>query len=271
MSTNRFEGKVAVVTGGNSGIGLAAAKAYAREGAKVAITGRDEKTLQAAARAIGPGTLALHADATKVAELERAFKTIGEKFGKIDALFVNAGGGNFVPFERVTEAFFDEIFDVNVKGLYFTIQKALPWLAKGSAVLLTSSINAHIAMPNSSVYGASKAALLNLAQTLSAELVGRGIRVNVVSPGPIQTPIFGRMGLPAEVIQQLQDRLGSQIPVKRWGRPEDIAAAALYLTAPESAFVVGTELVVDGGTSTLSAPKLGEEPNAKEKELAAAP
>jgi NAD(P)-dependent dehydrogenase (short-subunit alcohol dehydrogenase family) len=251
VSRKRFEGKVAVVTGGNSGIGLATAKAYAQEGAQVAITGRDEKTLRQAAKEIGEGTLAIRADAAKTSELDTAMAAIKNQFGRIDALFVNAGVGRFVPFEQVTEAFYDEIMNINVKGLFFTIQKALPLMTKGSAIVLNASVNGHIALPGSTVYGASKAAVINLAKTLSIDLLSKGIRVNVVSPGPVMTPIFDRMGLPAEQLKQTQDWITNMVPLKRFGTSEELASAVLYLSSPESSFVIGSELVVDGGV-TLS-------------------
>ncbi len=251
MSIKRFEGKVAVVTGGNSGIGLGAAKAFAGEGAKVAITGRDEKTLQAAAKEIGPNTLAIRADVASLGDLDRAFDQIKKAFGKIDALFVNAGIGKFVPFDQVTESFFDETMDINLKGAFFTVQKAVPLMPKGSAVVFNASINAHMGMPNSSVYGASKAALVNLAKTLSADLLERQIRVNVVSPGPITTPIIDRMGMPTEQAQQTKEWIQSQVPLKRFGTTAEIAGAVLFLSAPESSYILGTEIVIDGGMVQL--------------------
>ena len=249
--SGRFSDKVAVVTGGNSGIGLATAVAFAREGARVAITGRNDETLQAAARELGPEALAIKADMSRVPEITKAMEQIKKKFGRIDALFVNAGIGRFVPFEDVTEEFFDETIATNLKGAYFTIQKAVPLFSKGAAVVLNASINAHMGMPGSSVYGASKAAVLNMAKTLSADLLPRGVRVNAVSPGPVATQIFARMGLPEDQTRQLKDQIAQQVPLKRFGRPEEIAAAVLYLSAPDSAFVVGTELVIDGGMIQL--------------------
>ena len=246
-----FDGKVAVVTGGNSGIGLATAKAFVREGAKVAITGRSEATLQAAQQELGPEALVIKADMSKVSEITRAMDLIRKRFDRIDALFVNAGIGSFVPFEQVTEQFYDAIMATNVKGLFFTVQKAVPLLNAGSAVVLNASINAHKGMPGSTVYGASKAAVVNLAKTLSADLLQRGVRVNVVSPGPIETPIFGKMGLADDQLRQTREWIVSQVPLKRFGNPDDIASAVLYLSSPASAFVVGTELVVDGGMIQL--------------------
>ncbi|HEV8199084.1 MAG TPA: SDR family oxidoreductase [Candidatus Polarisedimenticolia bacterium] len=249
--SERFKDKVAVVTGGNSGIGLAAAKAFVREGAKVAITGRSDETLKTAQKALGPDALVIKADMGRVSEIESAMGRIRERFGRIDALFVNAGIGKFVPFEEVTEAFFDETMATNLKGLFFTVQKAAPLFTKGAAVVLNASINAHLGMPGSSVYGASKAAVVNLAKTLSADLLARGVRVNVVSPGPITTPILDRMGLPEQETRQLKEHITSRVPLKRFGTPDEVASAVLYLSSPESAYIVGTELVVDGGMIQL--------------------
>ena len=239
------------MTGGNSGIGLATAKAFAREGAKVAITGRSDATLKAAQKELGAGALVIKADMSRVPEITAAMDRIKERFGRIDALFVNAGIGRFVPFEEVTEEFFDETMATNLKGAFFTIQKAVPLFARGAAVVLNASINAHMGMPSSSVYGASKAGVVNLAKTLSADLLQHGVRVNVVSPGPVATPILDRMGLPEEQTRQLKERITEQVPLKRFGQPDEIAAAVLYLSSSESGFVVGTELVIDGGMIQL--------------------
>jgi len=249
--SQRFKDKVAGVTGGNSGIGLAAAKAFVREGAKVAITGRSDTTLKAAQKELGPDVLVIKADMSRVPEIAAAMARIKDRFGRIDALFVNAGIGRFVPFEDVTEEFFDETMATNLRGAFFTIQKAVPLLSRGAAVVLNASINAHMGMPGSSVYGASKAAVVNLAKTVSADLLQRGVRVNVVSPGPVTTPILDRMGLPEEQTRQIKERITEQVPLKRFGHPDEIAAAVLYLSSSESAFVVGTELVVDGGMIQL--------------------
>jgi len=249
--SERFNGKVAVVTGGNSGIGLATAKAFAREGARVAITGRSEATLKAAQQELGPGALAIRADVSRVPEIAAAMKRVGEAFGRIDALFVNAGMGKFVPLEEVTEQFFDETIGANLKGAFFTVQKAVPYLAEGAAVVLNASVNAHMGMPGSSVYGASKAGVVNLAKTLSADLLKRNVRVNVVSPGPVETPILARMGLSAAQTRETKEWITQQVPLKRFADADEIAAAVLYLSSPESRFVVGTELVVDGGMIQL--------------------
>ncbi|MGH9868586.1 MAG: SDR family oxidoreductase [Candidatus Polarisedimenticolia bacterium] len=247
----RFKGKVAVVTGGNSGIGFAAARAFVREGAKVAITGRSDATLEAARKELGPEALAIKADMSRVPEIAGAMEQVKARFGRIDALFVNAGIGRFVPLEEVTEEYFDEIVGTNLKGAFFTVQKAVPLLASGSAIVLNASINAHIGMASTSVYGATKAAVVSLARTLSADLLARGVRVNAVSPGPVATPIFDRLGLSEEGARQAKEWIAGQVPLKRFGQPDEIASAVLYLSSPESAFVVGTELVVDGGMVPL--------------------
>jgi NAD(P)-dependent dehydrogenase (short-subunit alcohol dehydrogenase family) len=247
----KLEGKVAVITGGNSGIGLATAKEFAAQGAKVVISGRDQETLDKALSELGADALAVRADVARLGEIDKLFAAVKKKFGRVDVLFVNAGIGKFSPFEEVTEALYDETLEVNLKGAFFTIQKALPLLAEGASIVLNTSINAHIGMPNSSVYSASKAALLSLARTLSAELVGRNVRVNAISPGPVTTPILARMGMPAEVLEQTRRSLASQVPMKRFGRPEEIAKTALFLASSDSSFLLGTEIIADGGMTQL--------------------
>lgn len=253
----KLEGKVAVVTGGNSGIGLATAKEFSREGARVVITGRDARTLAQAAREIGGGVLALRSDSSSLADIDELFAAVRERFGRVDMLFVNAGVGKFAPLGETTEGLFDEIMDINFKGAYFTVQKALPLLSDGASVVLNASVVAHVGLPNSSVYSASKAALITLARTLSAELAGRGIRVNAVSPGPVETPIFGRMGLPPEAREGMARSVREQSPLRRFGRPEEVAKAVLFLAGPDSSFLLGTEIVVDGGTVGVRVPDAG--------------
>ena len=250
MSIARFQDKVAVVTGGNSGIGLGVAKAYAQEGARVVITGRNEKSLETAAKEIGDGTLAIQADVSKVAEIESAIQKIHARWGRIDALFVNAGVAKLLPFEQVSEEIFDETVAINMKGVFFTVQKAIPLMPKGSAIVLNGSINGHLGMAGTTVYGASKAAVINMAKTFSAELLEKGIRVNVISPGPIASALLAREMTP-EKLQETKDWLQTQVPAKRFGTPEEIAAAVLYLTSSESGFVLGAELIIDGGMATL--------------------
>lgn len=245
----KLEGKVAVVTGGNSGIGLATAKEFKREGARVVITGRDAHTLAEAAREIGGDVLALRSDASSLADTDELFAAVRERYGRVDVLFVNAGVGKFASVEETDEELFDQIMDINFKGAYFTVKKALPLLSDGASVVLNTSVVAHVGFPGASVYSASKAALLSLVRTLSADLVGRGIRVNAVSPGPVETPIFGKMGLTPEAKDETMNGFREQVPLKRFGRPEEIAKAVLFLASPDSSFLVGTEIVADGGVS----------------------
>lgn len=245
----KLEGKVAVVTGGNSGIGLATAKEFKREGARVVVTGRDARTLAEAAREIGGDVLALRSDASSLADIDELFAAVKERYGRVDVLFVNAGVGKFAPLEETDEALFDQIMDINFKGAYFTVKKALPLLNDGASVILNTSVVAHVGFPGASVYSASKAALLSLVRTLSADLVGRGVRVNAVSPGPVETPIFGKMGLAPEAKDETMKGFREQVPLKRFGRPEEIAKAVLFLASSDSSFLVGTEILADGGVS----------------------
>ena len=243
----RFDGKVAVVTGGNSGIGLATAMAFAREGASVVITGRDEASLKKAEREIGGSTLVLRADVSQLAELDMAMGKIGERFKQIDALFVNAGIAKLVPFDQVTEAVFDETVAINLKGAFFTVQKALPLLRPGSAVVLNASINAHKGMPGTSVYGSTKAAVVNLAKTMSADLASRGIRVNAISPGPVESALLSRGRMSEAELKETRDWIQNQVLIKRFAKSDEIAEAVLYLCSSASSFVVGSELIIDGG------------------------
>lgn len=247
----QFNNKTVLVTGGNSGIGLATAVEFAQQGARLVITGRDQATLNDAKAQLGDNTIALQNDAGDLAAAKALAAHLSEQNIRLDAVFINAGVAKFAPLEGVDEDLWDQTFNVNVKGAYFTIQALLPILNEGAAIILNGSINAHIGMPNSSVYAASKAALISFAKTLSAELVGRGIRVNVVSPGPVSTPLYGKLGVPAEQLNELAAQIQAQVPVKRFGRPEEVASAVVYLASPIAAFVVGTELIVDGGMSQL--------------------
>ena len=243
--------KVAVITGGNSGIGLATARRFVKEGARVAIMGRDAETVRAAVDELGDAAMGVQGDVTNMGDLDHLFETVREKFGSIDLLFVNAGVAQVRPMEAVDEAHFDLLFGVNVKGAYFTVQKALPFMNDGGAIVLNTSIANQKGNANFSVYSATKAALRSLARTLSAELVGRGIRVNAISPGPIETPIFGRLGLPEDALEGLAQHFTEQVPMHRFGQADEIASAVLFLGSPESSFVLGHELVVDGGMSQL--------------------
>ena len=246
-----LEGKVAVVTGGNSGIGLVTAKLLRQEGAKVAISGRDQATLAAAVKEIGGDTLATHADVTSIKDTEAFFARVAERFGKIDVLFANAGVAKFAPIGDSPEALYDEVFDINVKGVFFTIQKALPHLNDGASIVLNTTFFNQAGTPGTSVYSASKAAVRSFARTAAAELVGRGIRVNAVSPGPIATPIYGRLGLPKEAVDTMAQGILSTVPMKRFGQPEEIASTVLFLASPDSSYITGVEINVDGGAGQV--------------------
>jgi NAD(P)-dependent dehydrogenase (short-subunit alcohol dehydrogenase family) len=248
---NKFEGKAVLVTGGNSGIGLAAAQAYAAQGARVVITGRDTAALEQARATLGDTALAIRNDAGNVAEARALAQALTAQGIRLDAVFINAGIARFANFADVGEALWDEMFDINVKGAYFTIQALLPLLNRGAAIVLNGSINAHIGMPQSSVYAASKAALVSLAKTLSAELLPAGVRVNVVSPGPVRTPLHSKLVPDVAALQAVAAQIQSQIPLGRFGAPEEIAATVLHLSSAESAFIVGTEIIADGGMSQL--------------------
>jgi NAD(P)-dependent dehydrogenase (short-subunit alcohol dehydrogenase family) len=247
----KLVGKVALVTGGNSGIGLATAKLFAQEGAKVVIAGRDRITLSEAASSIGGDVLALQTDVTNLEEIDQLYQATAEKFGKIDILFANAGMGRFTSLEETTEAIYDEVFSINLKGLYFTVQKALTHLNDHAAIVLNTSFLSELGVPGTSVVSASKAAARSLAKTFSAELVSRGIRVNAISPGAIATPFHSRTGLSQEAIEANAQRFMAQIPMKRFGTPEEIARAVLFLSTSDSAYILGAEIAVDGGISQL--------------------
>lgn len=247
----RLEGKVAVVTGGNSGIGLAAAKRLQEEGARVAISGRSKQTLDEAVQTIGNGVVAVQADVAKPAELEKLYAVVKEKLGKIDVLFVNAGVAKFAPLADTSEGLFDEQFDINIRGAYFTIQKALPLLNDGASIVLNTSVVDQKGNPGTSAYSATKAALRSLARTAAAELVGRGIRVNTVAPGPIETPIFGKTGLPKEQLDEFAKEITAKVPMKRLGRPEEVAATVAFLASEDASYITGTEINVDGGLGQI--------------------
>src|ERR1700732_509710 len=210
----RLEGKIAVVNGGNSGIGLASAKRLQEEGARVAIAGRSKKTLDEAVKAIGNGVVAVQADVAKLTDVDNLYAEVSRKLGKIDVLFVNAGVAKFAPLAETSESTFDENFDINIKGAYFTIQKALPFLNDGASIILNTSVAGQTGTAGTSAYSATKAALRYLARTTAAELAGRGIRVNTVAPGPIVTPIFGRTGLPKEAFDEFAAAMLAQIPMR---------------------------------------------------------
>ncbi|MBB5190422.1 NAD(P)-dependent dehydrogenase (short-subunit alcohol dehydrogenase family) [Silvimonas terrae] len=247
----RFEGKTVLVTGGSSGIGLATAQAFAKEGAQVVITGRDDATLATAVAAIGSKAIAIRADSQSLADAKALGQSLASRNLRLDAVFINAGIAKFAGLADVTEDFFDAAFGINVKGPFFQIQAIAPLLNRGAAIVLNGSINAHIGMPNTTIYAASKAALVSLAKTLSAELLPQGVRVNVVSPGPVATPLYGKLGMDSDTLNSVAEHIRSQIPLGRFGTPEELASTVLHLSAPESAFIVGTEIIIDGGMSQL--------------------
>src|SRR5262245_27752920 len=245
----KLDGKVAVVTGGNSGIGLAAAKRFVEDGAYVFITGRRQEELDAAVRQIGRNVQAIRGDVSKLADLERIMATVKEQKGRIDVLFANAGSAEAAPLTEITEEFFDRHFDINVKGALFAVQKALPILRDGASIIFTSSVVGSKGLPGVSVYSATKAALRSLARTLTTDLKTRKIRVNVVSPGTIDTP--GLRGLRNLDAQGLNEHYAAAIPLGRLGRADEIADAASFLASDESGYVTGTELFVDGGMAQV--------------------
>ncbi len=248
---NRFTNKTVLVTGGSSGIGLAAAHGFIAEGARVVITARDATALEQARAALGPNAVAVVNDAGNLAAARDLAATLATQQLRLDAVFLNAGAAKFAAYPDVDEALWDQIFNTNIKGPYFQLQALLPLLNTGASVLINGSINARIGMPNSSVYAASKAAVISLARTLSAELLPRSVRVNVISPGPVSTPIYGKLGLDAAALDATAAQIQSQIPLGRFGTPEEIAATVLHLSSPESAYIVGTEIIADGGMSQL--------------------
>lgn len=248
----RFKDKVALVFGGNSGIGLATAQAFAAEGARVVITGRDPKTLSTASASIGAGTLALRSDISSLADLDTLYAQIREHYGRIDVLFVNAGIGTFASVREITPALWDEVHQVNLRGAFFATQKALPLMSRGGAIVFTGSIGSVLAAPGNAIYAAAKAGLRAVARIVAVELVGEGIRVNMVSPGATETPIITRnIGMGPEAVDALRAMMIANTPMKRMGRPEEIARAVLFLASDEASFITGVDLFVDGGVVEL--------------------
>ena len=246
----QLEGKIALVTGGSSGIGLGAAKELAAQGARVFITGRRQRELDAAVAQIGSSATALRADASVLSDLDAVYAHIAKTAGRLDILFANAGGGDMMPLGAITEEHFDRIFGTNVRGVLFTVQKALPLLSNGASVILTSSTTSIQGTANFSVYSASKAAVRNFARSWVLDLKDRGIRVNAVSPGPIRTPGLGDL-VPDEARQGLFDFLASQVPLGRLGEPGEIGKAVAFLASDAASFINGIELFVDGGMAQV--------------------
>jgi NAD(P)-dependent dehydrogenase (short-subunit alcohol dehydrogenase family) len=248
---SKHEGKIAVITGGNSGIGLATAQRLAAEGAYVFITGRRQSELDAAVKLIGKNVTAVQGDVANLADLDRLYATVKQQKGRIDVLFANAGLGEFAPLGSITEAHYDKTFDVNVKGVLFTVQKALPLLVDGASVILNASIVSIKGMPAFSVYSATKAALRSFARSWTVDLKDRKIRVNVVSPGPIETPAIDRLGQTVGDASQLKAGLISGVPMGRMGSPDEIAKAVSFLASDDASFITGIELFVDGGMAQI--------------------
>ncbi|WP_411543286.1 SDR family oxidoreductase [Klebsiella pneumoniae] len=250
--SKKLADKVALVTGGSAGIGLASAKALAEQGAKVYITGRRQEELDAAVRFIGPAARGIRADAAVLSDLDAVFATIAEESGRLDVLFANAGGGDMLPLSAITEAHVDRIFATNVRGVVFTVQKALPLLADGASVILTGSTAAVKGTANFSIYSASKAAVRSLARSWALEVSDRGIRINVVSPGPVRTPGLGGLVAEAEADRQgLFDALAAGVPLGRLGEPEEIGRTVVFLASDESSFINAAEIYVDGGLAQI--------------------
>ncbi|ELW1645305.1 MULTISPECIES: glucose 1-dehydrogenase [Enterobacter] len=248
----RLENKVALITGGSSGIGLATAKRFINEGAKVIITGRDENTLNQAMRELGDkNAIAIQSDISDLNNQEAVFSTIEKRFGKLDIVFANAGIILLSDFQDSTESDFDNQFNINVKGTFFTVQRALPLMPQGGSIILTSSIAHYKGLDGHNIYAATKAALRSFARSWTADLKNRSIRVNCISPGPIATPIISKMGISEADRELFNTNVASHIPAGRFGKPEEVAAAALFLASDESRFISGIDLCVDGGMGQI--------------------
>ena len=244
---NTFQDKIVVITGGTTGIGFATAKRFVDQGATVVITGRTQETLDQAVAELGDNAVGIRGDVSDLASLDALFADVKQRFGRIDTLFANAGVAKFTPLADIDEAHFDQLFNINVKGLFFAVQKAKPLLSEGSTVILTSSIAKDIGLENASVYSATKAAVRSLARNLATEWGPEGIRVNAVSPGPIETPIYDKLGMPQEAMEEFGANIGERVSLKRFGHSEEVAKAVTFLASPDSSYMVGADLVVDGG------------------------
>jgi NAD(P)-dependent dehydrogenase (short-subunit alcohol dehydrogenase family) len=248
---SKLKGKVAIVIGGSTGIGLASAKEFINEGAKVVLFARSKKDLDAAVQELGANSHAIVGDVTKLADLDRLYAETKSKFGGVDVLFVNSAQGKLLSIAETTEAIYDEMLDVNLKGSYFAFQKAISHLNKGASVILTTSWLNEIGFGGTSLISASKAALRSLVRVASAELMGNGIRVNAVSPGAIGTPFWGKLGLTADELNGAAKAITNQVPLKRFGKPEEVAKAVLFLATDDSSYIVGSEVNVDGGLNQM--------------------
>jgi NAD(P)-dependent dehydrogenase (short-subunit alcohol dehydrogenase family) len=247
----RLAGKKALITGGTTGIGFATAKRFLEEGAQVAISGQDRERLQEALSKLGNNAIGVLADLSLVNNVQNMIDRVKSDFGSLDILVANAGITKPVPVNVVDEVHINEQFDINFKGVFFTVQKALPILNNPASIVLNTSCLDEMGMPGMSIYSASKAAVRSLARSFSAELVGQGIRVNAVSPGPIETPIYSKLGMPTEAVKSMAEGLIGQIPMGRFGQADEVAKAILFLASDDSSFMLGEEVVVDGGWSKI--------------------
>ena len=246
---SRLQGKRTLITGGTSGIGLETAKQFLAEGARVIVTGVNPESIANAQAELGRDVLVLRADSANLTAQKELAQAVQAHYGQLDVAFLNAGVSVWLPIEAWTEEMFDHSFDINVKGPYFLMQALLPVFSSPASVVLNTSVNAHVGAAHSSVYGATKAAFLNMAKTLSSELLPRGIRVNAVSPGPVDTPLYDKLGIPDAYREQVNKDIVATIPFGRFGTPEEVAKAVLYLASDESRWTVGSEIIVDGGRS----------------------
>lgn len=244
---DKLKNKVAVITGGSSGIGLATAREFVDNGAKVVIFARGKQALDEAVTELGTNCYAVQGDVCKLTDLDKLFSETKSKFGMVDILFVNAAQAKLASIADTTEGFFDEMINVNFKGAYFTLQRSIPHLNNNASVIITTSWLNSIGFGGSSLLSASKAALRSIVRVASAELVSKGIRVNAVSPGAIGTPLWSKIGLPDEVLKSAGEAITNQIPIKRWGQPGEIAKTVLFLASNDSSYIVGNEITVDGG------------------------
>ncbi|MGC1421091.1 MAG: SDR family oxidoreductase [Terracidiphilus sp.] len=247
----RLPGKRALITGGTTGIGLETARRFIEEGARVIITGTNPATLESARHELGPDVLVLSSDASSATEQRNLATAVQAHFGRLDILFINAGLAQLQPIEQWTEDAFDRSFAINVKGPFFLVQALLPIFAPKASIVINGSVNAHIGMPNTSVYSATKASLISFVRTFSGELISRGIRVNAVSPGPISTPLYSKLGLSEDNLKQVAISIQEQVPAGRFGTSREIADAVLFFASDESNFSVGSELLLDGGMSEI--------------------
>lgn len=248
---SKLKNKVAVITGGNSGIGFGIAQEFKNEGAKGVIVGRNQQTLDSSVAQLGENFIAINADVTNIADLERVFKETSEKFGKIDVIVANAGGGAVGTVANLGETEYDKTMDLNMKSVYFTVHKALPYMNDGGSIILIGSNAAHRAYPNFTLYGAAKAAVIFFAKAFSNDLLSRKIRTNVITPGTTDTPAFEKF-VPLEQIEAIKTHFASEMPIGRIGQPSDIGKTAVFLASDDSSFMLGAELLVDGGMTYLA-------------------